>query len=201
MKRLLLVLMLLCVFIPVNAKGAAFVYKIKQINTGMDTEDGGSTWVKYKGNEAGYIIIEPGDNNTASAWSIDTWTAKDPNGKTQKYYRQRDMNTFEFLQVTVGKNTVWIITQKDETQNVMISGTVKPVKIGTDKPSIAATVTGTSIWFDEEGSYMDVASGKISMSLDTLLTAYGYTHTGDEAVAYVISYLVNTLKYKEAEPG
>jgi hypothetical protein len=192
MKRLLLVLMLLCVFIPVNAKGTAFVYKMKEADTGMASNDGGSSWEKYKGNHTGYIIVEPGDNNTASIWPINTWTDK---GTKQKYYEQQDMMTFGFLQGLIGKNTVWIITYADDVnggQSFMFSGTAKPVKIGTfiPKPSIAATLTGTMIWLDEEDTYIDVGSGKMSMSLDTLLTTYAYTHTGDETVAHVVDYLI-----------
>jgi hypothetical protein len=197
MKRLLLVLMLLCVFIPVNAKGTTFVYKIKQTSSGVKTEDGGSSWVKYKEAEAGYVVIEPNDSNMAKTWTINIWTAKDPNGKSQKYYKQRDATQFELLQAVIGKNTVWIISHVDETQSVLASGMVKPVKIGPEKPSLAATIIGTTMWLDEGGSYTEVGSGKMSMSLDTLLTTYAYAHTGDETVAYVISYLEATLKYKE----
>jgi hypothetical protein len=198
MKRLLLVLMLLCVFIPVNAKGTAFVYKMKETDTGLESNDGGSSWEKYKKNHTGYIIVEPGDNNTASVWPINTWTAKDENGTKQKYYEQQDMMTFGFLQVLVGRNTVWIMTYADDVnggESFMFSGRAKLVNIATPKPSIAATLTGTMIWLDEEDTYIDVGSGKMSMSLDTLLTTYGYTHTGEETLAYVISYLENTLHY------
>ncbi len=194
MKRLLLVLMLLYIFIPVNAKGAAFVYKLKETATGLESNDGNS-WKKYNKNRTGYIIVEPNDNNTASVWPIDTWTAKDPNGRKQKYYEQQDMMTFGLAQALVGKNTVWITTYADEEQSFIFSGTAKPVKIATPKPSVAATLTGTAILLDEEDSYIDIGSSKISMSMDTTLTAYGYTHTGEETLAYVIGYLENTLRY------
>jgi len=187
MKRLLLVLMLLCVFIPVSAKGTAFVYKMKEADTGVES-DNGSSWETYKINRTGYIIVEPNDNNTASVWSINTWT---PKGTKQKYYEQQDMMTFGFLRVHVGLNTVWIITYADGGQSFMFSGTAKPVKIATPNPSVASTLTGTSIWFDEEDSYRDVGSGKLSMSLDTLLTTYAYTHTGNETVAHVVDYLIS----------
>ncbi|MGA2070467.1 MAG: hypothetical protein ABSG97_03885 [Sedimentisphaerales bacterium] len=194
MKRLLLVLILLCVFIPVNAKGTAFVYKMKEADTGMDTQDG-SSWEKYKDNYTGYVIIEPNDNNTARVLPINTWTDK---ATKQKYYEQRDMMTFGFLQALVGKNTVWIMTYADDVnggESFMFSGRAKPVNVATPKPSIAATLTATTMWFDEEGSSIDVGSGKMSLSMDTLLTTYGYTHTGEETVANVISYLENTLHY------
>jgi hypothetical protein len=196
MKRLLLVLMLLCIFIPVNAKGTAFVYKIKEADTGLYSDDGNS-WEKYKDNYAGYVIIEPNDNNTASVLPINIWTAKDPNGKTQKYYEQKDMMTFGFLQALVGKNTVWIMTYADEKESFMFSGTAKPAKVATPKPSIAATLTTTKIWLDEEGSSIDVGSGKMSLSMDIPLTTYGYTHTGEETVTNVIAYLTG-LNY---QPG
>lgn len=200
MKRLLLVLMLLCVFIPENAKGRAMpplVYQMKEADTGMDSSDSGSSWEKYKDNYTGYIIIEPNDNNTASAWSIHTWKAKDPNGKMQNYYAQQDMITFGFLQVIVGKNTVWIITYADDEQSIMMSGAVKPVKVvtllGPATLSLAGTITGTSIWFDDENSYKDIASGKVSLSYNSPLTTYIYNNidTGEDAVAYVISYLTS----------
>lgn len=205
MKRLLLILMLLCVFIPVNAKGTAFVYTMKESDTGIDTNDGGTSWEKYKENNTGYVIIEPNYNNTASIWPINTWTAKDPNGKTQKYYEQRDMMTFGFLQSLVGKNTVWIMTYADDVnggKSLMFSGTVKPVKIavtiGTATLPVASTLTGTELWLDEEDTYIDIGSGQMSLSYNAPLTAYIYNHfnTGEEAVAYVVSYLENTLHYQ-----
>jgi hypothetical protein len=191
MKRLLLVLILLCILIPINAKGQAFVYKLKETDTGMYSEDGGTSWEKYSEKLTGYIIVEPSDNNTVITRPIDTWTAKDPNGKKQKYYEQQDTMTFGFLQVLVGTKTVWIMTYADEWQSLMLSGTAKSVKIGTitPKPSIATALAGTFLWFDEEDTDIDFSSGKISLSLDTTLTAYGYTHTGEETVAYVITYL------------
>jgi hypothetical protein len=192
MKLLLLVLMLVCIFIPVNAKGKAFVYKMKEVDTGMYS-DNGTSWEKYKDNYAGYAIVEPNDNNTARVWPIGTWTDK---GTKQKYYEQQDMNTFGFLQALVGKNTVWIIAYADDEQSILISGTVKPVKIGTLKPPIAAALTGNSMWFDN-GDYFDIGSGKPSMSLDATLTTYGYTHTGEDTVAHVITYLTS-LNY---QPG
>jgi hypothetical protein len=195
MKRLLLVLTLLCVFIPVNAKGTAFVYNMKEADTGVSSNDGGSSWEKYKENVTGYLIVEPGDNNTASVWPINAWTAKDPNGRKQKYYEQQDMMTFGFLRPAIGQKTVWIMIYADEGQSFMFSGTAKLVKIATPKPSVAATLTGAMIWLDEEDAYIDIGSGKMSMSLDTLLTTYAYTHTGEETLAYVISYLENTLHY------
>ena len=187
MKRLLLVLMLLCIFIPVNAKGTAFVYKVKETDTGLESNDGHS-WEKYNKNRTGYLIVEPNDNNTASVWPINTWTAK---GTKQKYYEQNDMMTFGFLRALVGKNTVWIMTYADEGQSFMFSGTAKLVKIATPKPSVAATLTGTMIWLDEEDTYIDVGSGKMSMNMDTLLTTFAYTHTGDETVAHVVDYLIS----------
>jgi len=191
MKRLLLVLTLLCVLIPVNAKGTAFVYKMKETDTGLESNDG-SSWEKYNENLTGYLIVEPNDNNTASIWSINTWTSK---GTKQKYYEQQDMMTFGLLRVPVGGNTVWIMTYADEEQSFIFSGTAKPVKIATPNPSVAATLTGTMIWFDEEDTYIDFGSGKISLSVDTILTTYAYTHTGDETVAHVIAYLT-TLNYR-----
>ncbi len=207
MKRLLLVLMLLCAFMPVNAKGGGLpplVYNLKEADTGMDSNDGGNSWEQYKENHTGYIIVEANDNNTANIWPIDTWTAKDANGKTQKYCEQQDMKTFEFLQGLVGKNTVWIITYADDVnggQSLMFSGTVKPVKIGTinPKPSIAASLTGTTLWLDDEDSYIDIGSGKLSLSYNSTLTTSVYNHsidTGEAATAYVVNYLEKTLHYQ-----
>lgn len=210
MKRLMLILMLLCVFVPVNAKGGGLpplIYNLKEADTGMDSNDGGDSWQSYKESEAGYVIIEPNNNNTASVCHIKTWTAKDSNGKTQKYYEQQDMKTFGFLQGLVGKNTVWIITYADDVnggQSLMLSGTVKPVKVATllgpATLSLAGTITGTTIWLDEETDYLDVGSGKISLSYNSTLTTYTYNHsidTGEAAAAYVVSYLTS-LNY---QPG
>lgn len=199
MKRLLLVLMLLCIFIPVNAKGRAFVYKMKEAATGMATDDSGNSWEGYKKNRTGYIILEPNDNNTANIRPIDTWTAKDPNGRKQKYYEQEDMMTFGFLQGLVGRNTVWIMTYADDVnggQSFMFSGTAKSVNVATPKPSVAATLTGISLWFNEEDTSIDVGESKISLSLDTTLTTYGYMHTGEDTVTHVVDYLTTVLHYQ-----
>ena len=178
MKRLMLILMLLCVFIPVNAKGTAFVYKMTENDTGIDTEDGGNSWEKYKENNTGYVVIEPNDNNTASIWPINTWTAKDANGKTQKYYEQQDKMTFGFLQSLVGKNTVWIMTYADDVnggKSLMFSGTVKPVKIAERRPRYPLPHPDRhELWLDEEDTYIDIGSGKMSLSYNTPLTAYIY---------------------------
>jgi hypothetical protein len=211
MKRLLLVLMLLCVFMPVNAKGGGMpplIYNLKSADTGMDSNDGGNSWEQYKENHTGYIIVEANDNNTANIWPIDTWTAKDANGKTQKYCEQQDMKTFGFLQGLVGKNTVWIITYADDVnggQSIMLSGTVKPVKIATPLgPAtlpLASALTGTEMWLDEEEEYdyLDICSGKLSLSYNSTLTTYTYNHgidTGEAATAYVVNYLEKTLHYQ-----
>jgi hypothetical protein len=204
MKRLLLVLMLVCVLIPLNTKGRAMppiVYQMKEADTGMASNNGGASWEKYKDNYTGYVIIEPNDNNTASIWPINTWTAKDPNGKTQKYYEQRDMMTFGFLQALIGKNTVWIMTDVDEQQSFLFSGTVKSMKVATllgpATLPVAGTLTATKIRFEND-DYIDFGSGKMSLSYNAPLTTYTYNHfnTGEEAVAYVVSYLENTLHYQ-----
>ncbi len=187
--------MLLCVFIPINAKGTAYVYKMTEADTGLSSSDGGNSWQSYKESEAGYIVVEPNDNNTASICHIKTWTQ---NGT--KYYAQDNTVTFEFLQVLVGKNTMWIATYADDVnggQSIMLSGTIKPVKIGTTKLPIAATLTGTTLWLDEEDTYIDVGEGKTSLSLNTPLTTYGYANSGEDTVTYVIHYLAN-LNY---QPG
>jgi hypothetical protein len=196
MKRLVVVVILLCVFIPVNAKATAFVYKIKETYTGIYTEDGGSTWEAYKENNTGYLIVEPGDNNTASVWNINI--RKDPNGTKQKYYQQRDTMIFEFLQILVGNKTMWIMTYASDEENFMLSGAAKPAKIGTvtPKPTVATAITGTSIGFyEEDPSTSDFGSAKISLSLDTYLTIYGYANSGEDTLAYVIDYLETTLHY------
>jgi hypothetical protein len=183
--------------VPGNAKGTPFIYKWKSTDSGVSTDDGG-IWQKYRQNRAGYLIFEPGENNTANTWYIDTWTAKDPNtSKVQKYYEQKSVESFEFLQIHVGKNTKWVVTRMAQGDSLLLTGTVNPVKIGTGKPSLAATLTGTEIWDYDEGDYRDIGSSQISMKLDVALTSYVSTHTGENAVAYFVDYLKSKSKYQQ----
>lgn len=183
--------------IPSRARGQTLVYKYKGTDNRIDKDDGNS-WQNYKENKSGYLIIEPNDNNTASAWFIDTWSAKDPcTQKTQKYYEQKNEKTLNFLQVQAGKSTVWIINKMDDEESIMLSGTVHSVKIGIFKPSIAATLAGTEIWDTNKDNHRDIGQNQLSIILDIPMTSDAYTHSGEDTAANIVDYLENTLKYQQ----
>ena len=125
---------------PANARGKAYVYKFKETHTGMRTGDE-SGLAKYKETWTGYAIIEPNDNNTARMWRIYLWKS---DGLTE--VDMQDMMTCGFLQIPVGKNTVWIITYEDETQNFILSGIAKPAKVANPNPFIAASIRAKCYW-------------------------------------------------------
>lgn len=224
MKRLLLILLVLGLVVPVSAE--VFVYNVKTKGVELDyyADSGWTEWTEQKVTQEdgpSYVICEPNEiNHTIKVWFIDTWTWKE-DGKNVKYaqidpwtsgkkliFIQGIPGTYNKLDEFVpGNKTIWVISgfnklwdlDTNDVNNVdvgWIKGEAKPRKIGNQKATVAATLTGfemCQMWSvrDKDPDYYSglVYRTNISWRLNSNLSLLVQGHIGEEAVDIVLDYL------------
>jgi hypothetical protein len=211
MKRFLAVLLLTLVLsAPVFAD--VLVYNAKQAEVEMQSASG--VWLQVNGSYTDYFVIEPQTNGTAGVWSVMTYKAKDQSGKTQNYYTTQNLGALALLQVQVGAKQKWIITGTSSQLRIMLTGDGKPAKPAPGDhgngplcsnchsgrpdraatPASAPTMTGSSVWDETTGADRAIGTAKISIKLNTKMTATVAKSGYNSSAA--VNYIVGTLTAK-----
>ncbi|MGD0552755.1 MAG: hypothetical protein ABSB25_08895 [Sedimentisphaerales bacterium] len=195
MKRLLLVLLVLGLSAPAIAD--VFVYNFKQSGVELEYNADTDAWVQSKLSGTTYVVIQvDSDSNSVNIWSIDTSKEKDPDtGETTKYYTVNGPDTVNFLQTPIAKKNTWIIEGTlDDSTRLMLSGPSKSAKIGSKTYTVAAALSGYSIYgsIDDE----DLVGGTLSLTLNSTITKVMVSSDAD--VAGAIDDYFQGLGY---EPG
>ncbi|MGA2171853.1 MAG: hypothetical protein ABSG82_02410 [Sedimentisphaerales bacterium] len=177
MKRLLLVLLVLGLSVPAVAN--VFVYNLKQSGVefeyNADTKDGEGAWVQSpKSSDTEYVVIQVDSNSPDSVniYSINTQKGKDPDtGEAYKNYTVDGPYTISFLQTTIAKN-MWIVEGTlDDGYNtrITLSGQAKSSKIGSHTYTVAAALSGYSI-YGSINDNQDIGGGPVSLTLNSKIT-------------------------------
>jgi hypothetical protein len=202
MKKLLFVLILLAMSVPAGA--TVYVYNIKAVDTGMSTNDDGSTWDSYKKPFGGYFIFGPGSSDSkVDIWAI--WTWKESGGKYAFAENWGEANRVE-AQIPVGTKTKWswIVNYVDPNSRTMVMGEMKVKKVGLAKsstclschssqelaglgdiaPNIPAKLVGSSVVDDNEGpTWWDMWTETLTLTFNTKATLKGHTDNHFTSVA------------------
>ena len=186
-----------------------FIYTSKQAETKMQSNSG--VWAQSKITYTDYVVIDTQSDGTADVWSVMTYKAKDPNGKTQNYYTTQNIGTLDFLQVQAGTKPKWIITGANAQFRIILTGDERPARRApgdhgngpncsqchsgranrVPTPPVAATLTGVSSWDQATGSDRSIGTAKITMKLNAPMTseAISNSFTSAEAIDYIIGIL------------
>lgn len=203
MKRLLLVLLVLGLSVPAIANVFVYNYKESGVEFGYnaDANAGAGAWVvPPKSSHTTYIVIQADSNSPDSVnlWSIDTWKEKDPDtGETHKYYTVDGLYTINFLETTIAKKKTWIaegILSDSYSTHIMLSGQTKLTKIGSQPYTVAAALSGYTIYGNIANE--DVGGGPVSLTLNTTITKV--LVSSDDDVAGAIDTYFQGFGY---EPG
>jgi hypothetical protein len=195
MKRLLLVLLVLGLSVPAIAD--VFVYNFKK--SGVEFENDGDAWIKSpKSSDTTYVVIQVDSNSPDSIniWSVDTSKGKDPDtGETFKTYTVDGPSTVSFLQTPIAKKNTWIIEGTlDDSTRLMLSGQTKLTKISSQMYTVAAALSGYSIYGSIDGE--DLVGATISLTLNATITKVMVS--SDEDIAGAIDDYFHGLGY---DPG
>jgi hypothetical protein len=210
MKRLLLVLLVLGLSVPAIAD--VFVYNVKQSGVKLYYDETANNdegaWVQSKPSGTTYVVIQVTDSSSAESvdvWTIDTWTEKvkeeDENGRmttvTYKYYTVYGPDSVNFIETPIAKKNMWIaegtLESGDNSACFMVSGQTKSTKIGSQTYTVAAALSGYSIFGDV--SSQDVGGGTVSFTLNSKITKELVSSDDDVEVA-ISDYFETVLGYE-----
>ena len=173
MKRLLLVLLVLGMSVPAIAD--VFVYNLRQSGVKFeydaDANNGNGAWFQSPSNGYKYFVIQVDEINfpgSVNIWSVDTYKVK---GDPCEYYTVNGSDTINFLQTPIAKKMMWIAegTFSSDESRVMLSGPEKLTKIGSQKYTVANTLSGYFITGDIINS-QEIKGGKMSWTLNSKIT-------------------------------
>jgi len=172
MKRLLLVLLVLGLSVPAIAD--VFVYNLKQSGVEFGYNADKDAWGPTKSSYVSYVVIQVDSNSPDSVniYSINTQKGKDPDtGEAYKNYTVDGPYTISFLQTTIAKN-MWIVEGTlDDGYNtrITLSGQAKSSKIGSHTYTVAAALSGYSI-YGSINDNQDIGGGPVSLTLNSKIT-------------------------------
>jgi hypothetical protein len=184
MKKMLFVLLVVLAFsasafAPPPLAPTALIYNLKEKY--VESENYGGGWELWTCSCKGYVVVEI-DGDTAYVEFIETWTE----GKDKYGYTWSEKS--DVLTQVIGKKTMLIVSEGDEAFRILLTGEVKPTKIGTAKPDIAKKLSGNYI--ENEVDY--VYSAAVSVSLNTKMTIQAYEagqYTAEDAKDWIVGIL------------
>lgn len=142
----------------------------------------------------GYVIYESNVASLANIYYIYTYTTKEANGVTQKYYDTPDPMLFKMIRATIGAKAMWVLTYDDANTHTMFTGPEKTLKAFGQKVTFPTVFSGYYILKDTEGDTNEITSGQATLNFNATLTAYGFVQ--GISASQMRTYLVGQLEHK-----
>ena len=181
MKGILLISLVFWLSAPSEAE--VLVYNSK--NSMFEFNYKSDQWRMKKGNETGYTVVDT-DVNKANIWEVMTQQRR-INGRIRKFADVNYVGEFDFINVPIERKQIWIISgTTDSGERDFLMGKAKPTKVGDTISLIAAKLTGTSIWDQTDGNNRSIGSSKVSLRLDTKLSASVQGHSPEAATEEIV---------------
>jgi hypothetical protein len=130
-------------------------------------------WQKSVKTNTGYIAMQSRPTEPIlDFWFLNTWKAKDPNGKMQKYAKPEAPVPYSFTRAHMGDTRAWIINFSSLDEHNLLKGDqkriwVKPLDKNMD---LAVTLGGTRSWYYQENNVLHAGSSTMSLKYHSKFT-------------------------------
>ena len=128
MKQLLLVLLALEVSMPASAD--VHVYNMKASNAEYKYNSDSNAMGQIKDTNTAFVIFELPGGGSANVWDVNTYKAKDPNGKTQNYCKGESRGVLGFEHVSLSPTKAkWVISDAAKGRRIILTGDVNTANV------------------------------------------------------------------------
>jgi hypothetical protein len=187
-------------FAPVLVKQELLIYSFTEKSTEY-TCDVNDVWQKTAVTKTGYFLMEMGSTSstTMDVWRVDTFKARDPNGKMQKYAKPLAPAEYTIDYADIGTKETWIINLSSSNEHALLKGDEKRIKMQAfgKYVTIPTALTGTRNWYYTSGdSIMHTGSSTMSLRYHSRFTNDYYSDpdlfNAMHAVEFIIGpYLID----------
>jgi hypothetical protein len=130
-------------------------------------------WQKSVTTNTGYVVMQSRPAEPVlDVWFLNTWKAKDPNGKMQKYAKPEAPVPYSFTRAHMGSKTAWIINLGSLDEHNLLKGDQKHIWVkALDKNmDLSVTLSGTRNWYYQSGTILHAGSSTMLLKYHSKFT-------------------------------